>query len=66
MAQTLRTQGEMIKSMNPLQRIGAPEDVTGAAIFLASRAGSYVNGATITIDGGQIVAMRSMIPTAKL
>ncbi|KZT69535.1 NAD(P)-binding protein [Daedalea quercina L-15889] len=66
MAHTLRTQGEVIKGMNPLQRIGTPEDVTGAAIFLASRAGSYVNGATITIDGGQIVAMRSMIPTAKL
>ncbi|TFY62631.1 hypothetical protein EVJ58_g3747 [Rhodofomes roseus] len=66
MAHTLRTKGDLIKTMNPLQRIGTPEDVTGAAVFLASRAGSYVNGATITVDGGQIVATRSMIPTAKL
>ncbi|EPS95558.1 NAD-binding protein [Fomitopsis schrenkii] len=66
MAHTLRTQGDIIRTTNPLQRIGTPEDVTGAAIFLASRAGSYVNGATITVDGGQIVAMGSMIPTAKL
>ena len=49
-----------------MQRIGTPEDFTGAVVFLASRAGSYVNGATITVDGGQIVAMQSMIPTAKL
>ena len=66
MAHTLRTQGNIIRSINPLQRIGTPEDVTGAAIFLASRAGSYVNGATITVDRGQIVAMQSMVPTAKL
>ncbi|EPS95566.1 NAD-binding protein, partial [Fomitopsis schrenkii] len=45
MAHTLRTQGDIIRITNPLQRIGTPEDVTGAAIFLASRARSYVNGA---------------------
>lgn len=36
----------------PLQRIGEPDDIAGAAIFLASRAGSFMTGQTIVIDGG--------------
>ena len=36
----------------PLRRIGAAEDMAGGAIFLASRAGDYVAGATLVIDGG--------------
>lgn len=36
----------------PLRRIGAPADIAGAVIYLASRAGSYVNGAVIPLDGG--------------
>lgn len=36
----------------PLGRIGAPADMAGVAIFLASRAGAYVNGAVIPVDGG--------------
>jgi NAD(P)-dependent dehydrogenase (short-subunit alcohol dehydrogenase family) len=36
----------------PLGRIGAPTDMAGIAVFLASRAGSYVNGAVIPVDGG--------------
>ena len=38
----------------PLQRPGEPEDVAGAVVFLASRAGSYVTGETILVDGGRV------------
>ena len=36
----------------PHGRIGQAEDIAGVAIFLASRAGSYVTGAVIPVDGG--------------
>lgn len=36
----------------PLRRIGSPPDMAGVAIYLASRAGAYVNGVVIPIDGG--------------
>jgi NAD(P)-dependent dehydrogenase (short-subunit alcohol dehydrogenase family) len=36
----------------PLGRIGSPEDVAGTTIFLASRAGAYLTGAVIPVDGG--------------
>jgi NAD(P)-dependent dehydrogenase (short-subunit alcohol dehydrogenase family) len=52
MAQTLRDFGEMIVESCPLKRIGEPEDMAGVAIYLASRAGAYVTGAVIPIDGG--------------
>ena len=40
----------------PLRRIGEPEDVAGAAVFLASRAGAFVTGQCIVVDGGVTVA----------
>ncbi|MGJ4953524.1 SDR family NAD(P)-dependent oxidoreductase [Bradyrhizobium sp. HKCCYLS20291] len=39
---------------NPMGRIGEPDEIAGAAVFLASRAGSYVNGQTIIVDGGTL------------
>jgi gluconate 5-dehydrogenase len=41
-----------VKSSNPAQRWGKPEELVGAAIFLASAASSYVNGQIIYVDGG--------------
>src|SRR5271156_4026658 len=43
----------------PARRIGAAEDMAGAAIFLASRAGDYVVGSTITVDGGVAFASQA-------
>ena len=37
---------------NPIGRVGAPEDIAGLIVFLASRAGAYVTGAVIPTDGG--------------
>lgn len=59
MAATLRDFGEAIKAANPLGRIGMPGDVGGACIFLASKAGAFMNGATVRLDGG--VALMSRI-----
>ncbi|EPE34857.1 NAD(P)-binding Rossmann-fold containing protein [Glarea lozoyensis ATCC 20868] len=58
MAATLKNFKEEIVSGIPLGRIGSPEDVAGACLFLASRAGSYVNGATIALDGGSLVGSK--------
>ncbi|PQE26817.1 Short-chain dehydrogenase reductase SDR protein [Rutstroemia sp. NJR-2017a BVV2] len=58
MAATLKTMGDEIVKGIPLGRIGTPEDVAGACMFLASRAGAYVNGATIALDGGSLVGSK--------
>ena len=52
MADTLEKFGDAIVNAVPLKRIGDPEDMAGVAIYLASRAGSYVTGALISVDGG--------------
>ncbi len=40
---------------HPMRRIGEPVEIAGAAVFLASSAGSYVNGQTIVVDGGSTI-----------
>ena len=47
-----RDHGDEVAQRIPLGRIGTPEDMAGAAIFLASRAGDYVVGSTLIVDGG--------------
>ena len=49
---TLESFGDAIVESNPLKRIGTPEDMAGVTIYLASRAGAYVTGAVIAVDGG--------------
>jgi NAD(P)-dependent dehydrogenase (short-subunit alcohol dehydrogenase family) len=39
-----------------LRRIGEPEEIAGAAVFLASRAGGFTTGQTIVVDGGNTIS----------
>jgi len=41
-----------IGQLNPMARYGHPEEIAGAALFLASDDASYVNGQAIPVDGG--------------
>jgi gluconate 5-dehydrogenase len=43
-----------VKSRTPSRRWGKPEELVGAAIFLASSASDYVNGQIIYVDGGMV------------
>jgi len=52
MAATLEAFGKEIAAAAPLRRIGRPDDMAGVAIYLSSRAGAYVTGAVIPVDGG--------------
>ncbi len=52
MAATLEAFGDAIVASAPLKRIGRPDDMAGVALFLASRAGAYLTGAVIPVDGG--------------
>jgi NAD(P)-dependent dehydrogenase (short-subunit alcohol dehydrogenase family) len=52
MAETLRRFGDEIAAAAPLGRIGRPDDMVGATLFLAGRAGAYVTGAVLPVDGG--------------
>jgi dehydrogenase/reductase SDR family protein 4 len=46
---------EEIKKRMPLQRIGQPDEIVGAALYLASEASSFVTGQTLTVDGGESI-----------
>jgi NAD(P)-dependent dehydrogenase (short-subunit alcohol dehydrogenase family) len=44
-----------IKRATPLRRIGEPQEIAGAAVFLSSKAGAYMTGQAIVIDGGATI-----------
>lgn len=52
MAATLDALGDTIAAKAPLRRLGRDDDMAGVAVFLASRAGSYLTGTVIPVDGG--------------
>ncbi len=52
MAFILDEHAEEVAASVPLGRIGSPEDMAGTAMFLASRAGAYLSGTVIPVDGG--------------
>ncbi len=52
MAHTLQTAGDKVIEMVPRKRIGEPADIAGTAIYLSSKASSYVTGIVLPVDGG--------------
>ena len=47
---------QFVLDKTPIRRMGKPEDIAGAAIYLSSRASSWVCGETIVVDGGMVAA----------
>ncbi|CAI6342521.1 unnamed protein product [Periconia digitata] len=58
MKATLEKFKDQIEGGLPLGRIGSPEDVAGTCVWLSSRAGAWVTGATIALDGGSVVGAK--------
>jgi NAD(P)-dependent dehydrogenase (short-subunit alcohol dehydrogenase family) len=56
---------QVLAARNPNRRLGKPEDIAGLVVFLSSRASSHINGATITVDGGEVLARGGMIDAMK-
>jgi 2-deoxy-D-gluconate 3-dehydrogenase len=56
MNRAARDNGDVVARGIPMRRIGTDEDMAGAAIYLASRAGDYVVGDTLVVDGGVALA----------
>lgn len=56
MNRAARDHGDEVAKGIPARRIGTPEDMAAAAIYLCSRAGDYVIGETLTVDGGLVHA----------
>ena len=56
MNKAARDHGGTVAQAIPARRIGVAEDMAGAAIYLASRAGNYMVGETVTVDGGLVNA----------
>ena len=64
-AGVLERHGPAVEAACPLGRLGRPEDMAGIAIYLASRAGAYTNGAVIPVDGGTLLSRRSAVSAAR-
>lgn len=54
-----------VGQLNPLLRAGQPEEIAGAALFLASDDASYVNGQAIAVDGGLTSSLPVVLPKPK-
>ena len=57
-AKALWENPDILKSVlgnTPMQRIGEPDEIAGVAVMLASKAGEYINGQTIVVDGGTTI-----------
>ncbi len=52
---------DVLAKANPSGRLGRAEDFAAAVVYLASRAGSHVNGAVLVIDGGGVVGGEAIV-----
>src|SRR4029078_5128803 len=57
--------GAAIKREIPMGRFGNPGDLDGALLLLTSDAGSYITGATIVVDGGQVIQIKGEVWTSR-
>jgi NAD(P)-dependent dehydrogenase (short-subunit alcohol dehydrogenase family) len=46
------------EAATPLRRLGQPEDIAGPALLLASKAGAFITGQILTVDGGTTIQSR--------
>ena len=51
---------EKITNDIPARRFGEPDDIAGVAVMLASRAGAWMNGSCVTVDGGTLIGLGGM------
>ena len=51
-AAVVNAAGDKIKNSIPVKRLGKPEDISNAVLFLASEESSYITGQTLKVDGG--------------
>ncbi len=58
-APILARSGPIVKSKVPLERVGDEQDMGGAILYLASRAGAYCNGTVVVTDGGRLTTFPS-------
>lgn len=59
MSTALIGDGVFPKEKVPLQRVGTEEDMAGCILYLTSRAGGYVSGNILVVDGGRLSIMPS-------
>lgn len=57
---------ERLASTQPIGRVGQPEDIANAAVFLASDESSFMTGAIVPVDGGATAITQSTFPTEVL
>ena len=48
---------KLVTDLTPMKRIGEPEEIAGAAVFLASRASTFMTGQAIVVDGGSTIGV---------